>query len=527
MNLQIGRAGVPLRKSLPVLFFSVLAGAGFGLSYGWAGSNQIVYVPPGLRIVDPTFLQADWWFNNTIHYHWAYTWLVAGLERMGVLPWGLALGNVVAIAVSLGFAWIWTTRYSRGWNAYLPWALFLFLFAATDGFTSAAASYLFRAELQASSISTALTIGAFWWFVRGSEWKAGLSLGVAGIFHANFLPLNIGLFGVALALSHLRKGRLSARTLREMAGPGVRVLLPSLVIFLVSLPLFLEMALAEVPEATAELASYIFYDFALPHHYNPRTFLIWFLPLAAWHALGLLWLGPAMNGTEDRHRWRGLLLGMFGMIWVAAFFTTVLFSETVSRLFVWRLAPFSVWVCALVFIVGVTNRWAASVSSRGSLERGRVVGTGLAVLVLARFLAYRWGLVSLEASSQLLVPLLLLTLSGLLVLRKSRPPEAASTPSTKAATLAAVMLSTAALGLLAYNRSDEPEKLNLVALTEAERAEREAFDWIRSNTDPEAVFLIPPDLSNFRLFTGRGAVADLRTFPMTPVEIVEWYDRLQ
>jgi hypothetical protein len=48
----------------------------------------------------------------------------------------------------------------------------------------------------------------------------------------------------------------------------------------------------------------------------------------------------------------------------------------------------------------------------------------------------------------------------------------------------------------------------------------------KAQSDRDALFLIPPSLSQFRLYSQRAVVADLRSFPFTDGAIREWRDRM-
>lgn len=54
----------------------------------------------------------------------------------------------------------------------------------------------------------------------------------------------------------------------------------------------------------------------------------------------------------------------------------------------------------------------------------------------------------------------------------------------------------------------------------------DAYRWIRGNTPEDAVFVIPPSLSSFRLGADRAIVVDFKTFVFTPDGTVEWKERM-
>jgi hypothetical protein len=56
-------------------------------------------------------------------------------------------------------------------------------------------------------------------------------------------------------------------------------------------------------------------------------------------------------------------------------------------------------------------------------------------------------------------------------------------------------------------------------------AETTLYAWA-ADTDPESVFLIPPQLDDFRLQSRRAVVVDWKSTPLVPGEIEEWYERI-
>ena len=74
-------------------------GVSFGLSYGDPLSNHPLYLLDGLRRARPGLLSADWFLRDTYQYHVRFSMLVALADRLGGLPWFLALGNVLAVAM--------------------------------------------------------------------------------------------------------------------------------------------------------------------------------------------------------------------------------------------------------------------------------------------------------------------------------------------------------------------------------------------------------------------------------------------
>ena len=53
------------------------------------------------------------------------------------------------------------------------------------------------------------------------------------------------------------------------------------------------------------------------------------------------------------------------------------------------------------------------------------------------------------------------------------------------------------------------------------------YDWIMSNTSPDSVFLIPPNMEDFRVKANRAIFVDYKAFPFPDEAVLEWYHRYQ
>ena len=66
----------------------------------------------------------------------------------------------------------------------------------------------------------------------------------------------------------------------------------------------------------------------------------------------------------------------------------------------------------------------------------------------------------------------------------------------------------------------------LMQVSIADQKEDTFYQWIQNNTETESIFLIPPNMENFRLESNRAIVVDWKAFPFSDVAIVEWYARV-
>ena len=504
-----------------VVAISVIIAAASGITYGDGYSNHWAYIPPGLRLLDPSFLAADWWATEVRHYHVVFFWLVAGLRLAGILEWTLAIGNVVIITAVLSMTFLWIKRY-RPENAFLIWSFFLTVYVATWGLNSVGDSNFFTYSLEASTISTICTFLAMWTFGRGHLTKSGLLLGVAGLFHANFLIVNLMAFPLALLIT--------ARTymfsdLRRFLSVCTRLLAPSLVVLLFMVPMILGVVESGLSPADRELASFVFFDFALPFHYVPNTFLMEFLPLAGWHLLGLAWCRSAFAGHADGERWWALFVGMVVAIWVATLLTTVVFVEPVSRLFVWRLAPFSLWLAVLFTFAGA---WGHLRDGDDRTSRRTLVALILSVigcLLLARYMQFRWGLFAVRPLMIYAIPAALVALA--LLQRVLGPARWGTLPAMRWIVPVLVLAClTSAFGSKAHESWRERHRFNLVCGPCVDPNLTALYAWIRTETAPDSTISTPPDLGGVRLLGERAVIVDQWSLPHGRGNLLEWYARL-
>lgn len=69
--------------------------------------------------------------------------------------------------------------------------------------------------------------------------------------------------------------------------------------------------------------------------------------------------------------------------------------------------------------------------------------------------------------------------------------------------------------------------LNLSDVIRNKQNERyQLCSWVEENTPKNSLFLIPPDLEEFRLYARRSIIVDIKAFPFDKKSICEWYRRI-
>ena len=302
----------------------------------------------------------------------------------------------------------------------------------------------------------------------------GICLAAAGACHIYFLVLGIVLFGT-LELPARRPARLAA-----VLGPS-----------LVTLAAFLPSLLAGMHANDAPLALRVLVEFHAPGHYDPHRIRLWIPPLVGWLVAARALLPTARNAPVDR-AWRFALAGTTLCI-AAALVVWIPGVLPLTRLFVWRIAPFAQLASQLIVLAGVATVRRDRAPSV-AIGLGIVIGWSLAIPSERGFFTC--------AIAGIALALALARCLGRGYL--------------------AVGMFACALALVGHTHTlvDPP-----ILHDETGGAYGELVIWART-TDRDATFLVPPYLNRFRFLARRAIVADTKSPPLYADELVVWYRRL-
>lgn len=491
MGLQTGMINSRFLQ-ISAFFIALAIAFSFGFSYGNVG-NQETYLPHALNFVNPHFLENDWLVRDTTAYHSSFRWIILALAKTGALGWAAAILNTLLIAFSLIMLYQIIAVQFCG-NAVVATVLAL-LFITLDRTATVGSSYLFADGLQPSTLATAAWFVAIFGFLRGRYVLAGCLLAIGGLFHANFLVLGIGLFTLAHLL--LNKGK---RLVNLAAQIG-----PSLLILLFFLPLILAAANGE----GAQQAREIFLVIRSPHHYVPLTYLPQFLYLTGWFLCGLSAL-LAMPDLPSRRSLMALVLALAISIGGATMLTTLVFVPPVSQLFVWRLAPFLLvlsQISVAIFMVQLLQ--LPTFEKKHSRLLFLIALSG--ALAILRWVAYA-GLDILRTAAAVLP--ILAYLGVFFAHRKSLL-------TSKQALFAVGGAGMLAVSVLTVSRIPSVFDKSTLLHPNTNRL----YEWAHS-TDERTIFLLPPELGDFRLLAGRPVVVDWKSTPVKADELLNWYHRI-
>jgi hypothetical protein len=503
-----------------LLLLSLLTSLLFGVSFGDAWSNHATYLPPGLRLLDPSFLRNDWWLNHSTHYHWLFSHLVEALAAVHFLEWGLALVNTLLIAASVIGCWLIVRIFERG-LALTATTFIAAMILLTSGMYSVAVTYLYTQALQPSTFAAVTTIFAMFRFIRRDFAATGILLAVGGAFHFNFLLLSLCLFPLAAVLFRINERRSLRLGLKGCARDLVPLLLPGLIVLGLNYEILHSLLASNATPGEVAAANRIFIDFAVPFHYKPTTFLYRFPVLLGWHLMGFAWVRLSREGGPADAALASLNAAFFILLWTATFLTTAVYVTPVARLFFWRLAPFSILIAVITMFVGVVRFARPDGPVFGTLPlRFLLFAAGLALIARDYlFYTYRYQLI-------LAVP------AAFFLLAVTSPAFGRNLR----ATLLKRVLPVAALAffLVAAFVTAANDGYRYALLGEYlpwsgyhERYPDDVYRFAREHTPPDTRFIVPPDMYRFRLSAQRAIVVDSKAIPFGARMLIEWYHRLE
>jgi len=466
--------------------------ASFGFNFGIG--NQLSYLLPSLRLLDPTLLTRDWFATETTLYHPLFARLGAlllGLDRHGVAV-ALTLTVVVTLAGLVLFA---LARTLAGPRAGLPAFLLTMALALVTRTAGPAVTYVFEGTLQPSTLSSAFFLAAALCFAAGRFGWSGVLLGVSGLWHVNLLLLS----APAFALGQLLLGR------RELGRRLLWQVAPSLVVGLGFLPMLLGAA-HRVPND--DFARHVFTAIRAPHHFVIGNQLGAFLPLGAWQlvAAGLVLPLARIKEQAALARFSALVGGTLAVVWLGAL--AGLASERMASLFAWRLAPHAeLMLEAASCAAAMQLLLEPALLARASRAAKATACAGLAALC-ASYLT--------RDDTR---PAIVLVAATVLFAAWSFTPLKQASAGVLAALCGAV-LTNFALGPLRRIPShssllvERPESLGGLET------------WMRERSPKQALFLTPPEEETLRFWGERAIVVDWKGTPALPGEVLEWYRRI-
>jgi hypothetical protein len=304
--------------------------------YQFGQSNHAVYLPPALHQYDPSLLSNDWFTTATFQYHTLFTTLSATLMRFHLIQPAFLIGYLT-LAGLFHLAWFRLTVLLGGSRQTYALSVGLYYLSAA-GLGLGMYQFLQDAAFLPSNIASVAMLWGICFLADCRPMPAGISLGLAALFHLNY-ALIVPLLWILYLL---------------WAKPAPRRFVPSLVL----IALCAAAILPALPAILARSRSIPLQDFINlyvhlrhPHHYDPSSWpwylwfaFLWPLPFA----VVVFYRRPA---TFIGRAWVFFcFLQLFALVFAGLFYV----SETLVQLSLYR---FSIYVKLLSCIAAGYVIW--------------------------------------------------------------------------------------------------------------------------------------------------------------------------
>lgn len=477
---------------LAVIAVALLVAHACGYAFGAA--NQTTYFLQALHRAHPELFHNDWLVTSTSEYHSVFGLVGAWLFRADDAgATAFATTHVIFMVVLLCGVFL----VVRGATTQLAVAIFVLVtgWLAVNGVHSIAGSYLWSCYLQPSLIASAAWTVALAMHVRGRPLATGLALAAGGLFHVNFMFLGIGMFGLAeLVADGDRRWRRLALTL-----------VPQLVALAVLAPEILANAGGSDPDR----ALWVLVEFHAQVHYKPLWVWRAVPSLVRWVALAIA-VAPVAGAYGEpvavrRLVWWSAIAGAICALGALVMMIPAVLPLT--RLYVWRLAPFSIAAAQIVIAIAI----AASIADP-RCWLAQPLWRRIAAVGLVAWIALRLPFTTPAPADWLLwIALAAIAVAWVVPAR------------WRSMLLTAMAVATLAVPLW-YRRAEVVHpKTGLDADGSNDAA---LYEWARTSSPVDVVFLTPPDLYRFRLLGRRAIYADFKSPPLAPDCLIEWHARL-
>src|SRR5262249_33952711 len=138
---------------------AALAACSFAVSFGfnYGVGNQVTYLLPALRRLDPELFSRDWFLTQTTQYHPVFSPSAAALRDLDRTGWAPALPLTLAVVLA-ALTLHALCRKLVGPRAGLGAFLLLVTLAFATQTRGPALTYVFDRELQPSTLASALLL---------------------------------------------------------------------------------------------------------------------------------------------------------------------------------------------------------------------------------------------------------------------------------------------------------------------------------------------------------------------------------
>jgi hypothetical protein len=520
-----------LTTPFSLVFGMVLTLAVSGYQFG--RGNLTVYLLDGLRLVHPDLLSNDWFCTQTLQYHAFFSFVTGWLMRANLLQPAFLVGYL-ALIVLWHIFWRRLVIGIGGDDRVYLLSVFLYYLSAA-GISVGVFQFLQDGCFLPSNVASICMLGGIVAWIDGRRVAAGVWLGVAGLFHVNYAAIVVGLWISLLiwewldrrphwALNNLLPGLLRGDARSKAATPILATTLLASACAL--LPSFVNLSFA-IPDDLRRGGYMPMHDFVTvyvrfrhTHHFDPLHWpailwlsFLWPIPLAIWAASRWNPLDKLHNARRETAR---IFVLIFALLVIAFLFAGVWFiNEPLVQLCFFR---FSIYVKLMSCIGAATVACDPRLMRPAILARTLRVVTAIAVLGYVGFLMTDpvargpvWALAHGHRAGIGLV----IALWVILAIEESLKDGSLFRRLAIIALPLAVLIAWRYIGV---GMTPEPDDAQY----------REVCLWAKdpANTPIDAVFLVPPQETDFRLYAQRAIVVNFKHVPQLSGEIVQWETRL-
>jgi len=510
--------------------------------YQFGKSNHTIYLLDAFHRTHPQLLNNDWFTTQTFQYHAAFGWITRVLMRAGLVEQGFLVG-FLGLVVAFHVAWMKIVTIVGGnRRTYLVSVLFYYLSA---GGTALGIYQFFQdSSFLASNISNVAMLWAFYFWMKDKRFWSGFCFGVAGLFHLNYSLIGVASWVALNAwdwISHLPQAspqiqslviKLDPERKRKQRRASLRAWMAAIAPSMFNIAAGAYLQLRRGGKLPLDKFIEIYVKFRHPHHYDPRAWplalwicFIWSMPFAAmawWILQNRVDLRTAHRARREAAR---IFIGMMALQMIALIGAGKwYFAETLVQMSLYR---FSIY-CQLFACIGAALLFCDCTRLAGTRMRWIVVAfcALIATTPSIFWLGMHIGWINIEgvrafinAKRPALILFFILSSAPaihelILAIRSPKTRGALNVISIAAFVSLTVVGWNRWIGLTMIIEKPDPDYVQLA-------------DYAKTNTPVDAIFLTPPDESDWRLRAQRATVVNFKAVPQLGAELAEWAQRLR
>lgn len=464
--------------------------------YRFIDSDQTVYLLNPMRLANQNFIPNDWFTWQTSHYHITYTYITLALLKIGNFQIGAFIGYLLGSLIFAISLWILVdTIIPKSKDKNLIFIIGLIVLMAMQS-KSIGATFFKTNLFSAQDMAWPFLILSTAYLIKNKYLFSGVMLGLAGLFHFNFLVVGLA---VAFIFFLLQSREMSMKSLATRFGilSLAACVIASPVIY-IAISQFLDVGKSD--KALFE----VFFNRSA-HHFLPGAWpLSQVLKYLFYNLAGILCLGYIVT-KEQIANYKNLLKYFFSvsiLIVLAIVFVEFYPVLFVKRLFLWRIAPILTILSTVFITIFLVSSWLSN----------EILKKLLAVMLIA--------ILWLEIGNAIILILFLL-LTALLFTIGFKESESKIR-------LAPIFVSAIALLFLLVSPSGfirQPIKLE----PWLKKPVKQLYEFIGKETPKNSVFLVPPmdgNLQSFRIIARRAIFVNYKAVPYKFSEVKEWKRRM-